>query len=809
MPRTPRHLTLLGASLLAAIPFTASAQDLQLGFLSQIGDELNIENAGAVDLDSEKSQITWKKAGSAPLNARFENTQIFANTLVFNAETQIVIAKGDVAVYKDGFVYRGQNIEYDINRDQLSANAIRSSLEPIYFDAGDFKTATKEISVLNMEDAYFTTHDSVDPNFRIKAKQVEIYPDDRIVFRNLTAYAGNLPVFYFPYLSQPFDGELGYTFAPGYSSSWGAYLLNQYGTLVGDHTIAKFHLDIRSTRGLAGGIDLISTRHRENDNFGEFKFYYANDSEPLTDSLGGSGATERLFNPPDSDRYRLNLQHRVYLPGPEESTFYVDLDINKLSDEFFYEDFFPAEFRVDPRPDNIINFVKRSDTGVLSLLTRFSANDFFQTDERLPEIAYDITRQPVFGNSGLFYESTTSFGLFTEDISSTQEQINRDRIDELEDQLALIDEIDENGDPTVASVLALDALNARQLDETPELELERLRLELDGASFTRFHTYHELLYPKVYGGWLSLTPRFGVGAQAYTSVEDRGDSNLSDDTRVLLHAGLDASFKLSKTYADVQNETFGVNGLRHIARPYVNISILDTDDQENNFRGVDRLVPSTRLRPLDVPRFTAVDDLNSWSIARVGFQNTLLTRRDNRNYAFAGLNTYVDVFFDDPEFDRSHSNLFNELFWRPLPWLRFTWDSQVPIGGGENADFTESIARVNFQPTDWWTFGVGHQLLQDHPFFEDSSLISFNTYARLSENWGVGMVHRYELDDGVLESQQYSIHRDLTSWTASFGAQIRDNRSSGQEFGLIFALTLKDFPQLSLPLSIDPSGGGE
>ncbi len=72
---------------------------------------------------------------------------------------------------------------------------------------------------------YFTTHDSVDPNFRIKAKEVSIYPEDRIVFRNLTAYAGKIPVFYFPYLSQPFDGELGYTFAPGYSSSWGAYLV--------------------------------------------------------------------------------------------------------------------------------------------------------------------------------------------------------------------------------------------------------------------------------------------------------------------------------------------------------------------------------------------------------------------------------------------------------------------------------------------------------------------------------------------------------------------------------------------------------
>ena len=64
---------------------------------------------------------------------------------------------------------------------------------------------------------------------------------------------------------------------------------------------------------------------------------------------------------------------------------------------------------------------------------------------------------------------------------------------------------------------------------------------------------------------------------------------------------------------------------------------------------------------------------------------------------------------------------------------------------------------------------------------------------------------RYELDDNTLEVQQYSIHRDMTSWTASLGALIRDNRGA-EEYGIIFALTLKEFPRVSIPLQLDPSG---
>jgi LPS-assembly protein len=47
------------------------------------------------------------------------------------------------------------------------------------------------------------------------------------------------------------------------------------------------------------------------------------------------------------------------------------------------------------------------------------------------------------------------------------------------------------------------------------------------------------------------------------------------------------------------------------------------------------------------------------------------------------------------------------------------------------------------------------------------------------------------------------IHRDLSSWVASFGAQIRDNLGGDTDMGVMFVLTLKNAPQVTLPAQFD------
>lgn len=678
---------------------------------------------------------------------KYGDVTIQADQIEFHQSSGNIFARDNVRIFKDGQVVDAEEIIYNINTGEMTTSDLKSALEPVYYSSDNIERPEEGTEgPITMFDSYFTTHDSANPNYHVKVKKLEVYPDDKIVMHGAKLYMGNTPVFWFPYFVQPMDAELGYYFTPGWNSAWGGFLLNRYGFMIGENHHAQAHLDVRSERGLAGGVEFFDRKFKDNDNIGRLNLYYANDSEP-TLSFNGRDRRDNT----SSDRYRINFQHRVYVPGSDDETFYLDFDINKLSDAFFYEDFFPSEFRIDPKPDNVVNLNKLFDQGEVSLTGRFQLNEFFQTDTRSPELAIDVIRTPI-GDTGFFYDGLTSFGLIDE---------------ELDDDSILAGLVDPSG-------------------------------------FNRFHTYHEFLFPFQLGGLLNVVPRAGAGYTNYSSFDIPGLTSLD---RTTTHAGVDLSFKMSKKSPHIVNRALGINGLLHVVRPYLNFSYVSTDDLTGRFSPIDRFTPTTRLRPIDMPLFTSIDDIRDWQIVRSGVSNRWYTKRNGASYEWLALNNYFDTYLEDPEFNRDFSNFFTDVEWRPLPWLTASTTTQLPLFDGA-MDFTELSSALTVMPTDWFEIGLRHYFINDHPFFQDSDLYTLTTYTRLSDNWGFSTAHRYESDDGTLEYQQYSIHRDLASWTASLGGIIRDNRDLENEYGVILSLTLKAFPKVSLPVDFQPGGLG-
>jgi LPS-assembly protein len=326
---------------------------------------------------------------------------------------------------------------------------------------------------------------------------------------------------------------------------------------------------------------------------------------------------------------------------------------------------------------------------------------------------------------------------------------------------------------------------------------ESLRSQLLDSSYVRFRTYQEISKPMMLGGFLSLTPQVGLGYSQYGAVDGPEDGL----GRTHLHAGVESSLKFSKDLGGYQNHAWGLDGMRHIFQPYAGWSLVSTDDFEPGDPGVDRLTPTTRPRPLDPVRFTAVDELQSWNVLRFGARNRLLTKRDGQSFEWLYLETYFDAFIEDPEGQRDYSNLYNNVRWQPVPWMNIDLETQFPIAAG-GSGFSELNTNMRFLPSDRFEFSFDYRWLNGHPILPDSTLVSIRTYTRLTGNWGIGTRHSMELDDGTLESQQYTLHRDLGNWVAGMGVTARDNRLE-QEYGLVFSLTLKDFPSVSLPFELD------
>ncbi len=597
-----------------------------------------------------------------------------------------------------------------------------------------------------------------------------------MVFSDVTLYVGKTPVFWFPYMYQSLQKDQGFIMRPGYESLWGAFLLTEYSFPVSNDLYGKFHFDLRSLRGAAVGLDFNyrdkSKSGSDYQSWGKFISYYANDTHPEENN------TAYARGDVPTDRYRVTLQGREYF----KDDLYLTVNINKLSDSLYLQDFVPAEFRLDPQPDNVIALTKWDENYTVTGIVRDQLNDFFQATERLPEVDWDVKRQQLF-DTGIFYEGDVGVSHLSENFA--------------------------DGAPT------------------PDY------------STTRLDSFIQFLYPKTYFGWLTFTPRVGFEGTYYSSSGDSGPTMFNPGFtttgqplfqtsqpqpttglinkegaifRPVITAGFEASFKLTKDFDQVETRKWGFDGLRHVIQPYTDFSYVYTNQNPNNVLQFDNLNPSTQLAPLDLSSFNSTDAVTDWTIWRLGARNRLETRRDNDVYDWLELDSYVDINLKEPEYpgityqQGTFSNFFNNLKWSPLPWFNTQIDSQVPLS---SKGFTEVIAAMNFQVDPNLKFTIGDNYIHNNPFFTNSNLIVFGTYFRLNDNWAFSAYEQYEMNDHTLQYQTYEIHRDLSSWVAAFGVYVRDNQvngAGGTDFGVTLTFTLKDFPSISSPISFDPQG---
>jgi len=726
--------------------------------------------------------------------------ELFADQAVADGKLKSITATGNVSIYQGNSLQRGSRVTYFWERKFLDTAGMRGSVGPVLMEAGKFTASTdsKGNQIFIGDEAGITTDDEENPGYWLRADRTTIYPGDKVTFRNLKVYAGDTPVFWLPYLSQPLDKELGYHFIPGGRSNWGAFLLNTYGIMLGGERdpvtgdnedawlLSKWHLDFRTSRGVGTGVDLVDTRVKENPNLGWLRLYYLRD---LDSSIQRSGIP-RL--PIDDDRYVTEFKYRVPFDLSDDAEWRVDFDLTKLSDQYYLEDFEPQVQRRNPYPDNTIGVYRNDGRSLASIVARVRVNDFYRSDERLPEIAFDQARAPLF-DWPVLHEGTTSLGWLSEQTSDpTRNAVIRPL-------LTL-----PAGDPRIPGLLSqlpsYERELVRQIRALPpgNDRIPSLTQQLLDPSFARFNTYQELSLPLNFGGWLHVTPEVAAGYRNYWNVA--GPANSFDSA--YLEAGAEASVKFSKDLGGYRDRVLGLDGLVHVFQPYSRWSVVSTDALDSTFPKIDRQTFATRPQTLDLGRFTAIDDIKDWNILRFGMRNRLLTRRDGQSYEWLYLNTYMDAFLQDPEhLGRESSNLYNDLRWRPLPWMALDLETQFPVVNA-GSGFSELATRLKFQPTDNLEFSIGYRLLNNHPVLIDSNQIDLRLYSRISDNWGLGMVQRWELDDATLEYEQYSLHRDLGSWVAGIGFNHRDNRVK-DEFGVMFTLTLKDFPSASLPLQVD------
>lgn len=747
----------LAALLLAAHGFAASPSEKTPPFAKpDLKAEVKIEVAddGTLRFD-QTTNIAYAEKDVVLTRGSLRLT---ADHVRYNSVTHDMWAEGNVHLYQGLMQWICEHLYYNFDTGQTILDKSRAFNYPFFIHGEKIEKVGEKYVVKN---GLVTTCDDPQPHWGLRARSMDFYPGDKVVARGVTLRVDDVPLFYLPHISRSLkNNRQTFEFEPGSNSRFGFYLLTSYNWYLDENLSGAYHADYRVKRGFAGGVD-VDYRYKVLGT-GKLITYYAHDTRPNSQSWTNPYETV------PKDRYRVAWQNQTKLR--EDITFKAN--VKRQSDSRVIEDFFRDEFRNEAQPQSTLEIEKYDPGYMISAWVRPPVSGVYTTTEQLPEVAIDVKRQQLFG-SPIYYDGSLTIAHLQKHFSS----------------------IDSNS-----------FIN-------PLIPYSQTR---DDYNVTRFDWLHQISYPQMYFGWLSVTPRAGVRQTWYSrTIAGSPAPGFTDggpqDGRVVFPLGLESSFKMSRVY-DVNDTFWDVHGLRHIIQPVVDGAYIPTPDTrpvnfyqfDSNGR-FDRNLATTRLLPNDFPANDQIDAIDRMQTVRAGIRNKLQTKRDGQSEDFLNVNVYGEWRGTSYPYltssgtyknQSSISDIYSEMEARPFRWLVLDFDSRT----SDKGDLLEANATIRFIKERKWEIAFSRRYIDDVDgiFGGNSDFYSMIAHVAITENWAIRAMYAIDTATDRAYMQEYSIIRDFHDWEVSLNLSNQEFGNGASEYNVYLACALKALPAMRL-----------
>lgn len=202
------------------------------------------------------------------VTVHYNEALITADSLQYDTESAQALFLGNVFYVDDEQELTGDSLHYDLNTgvslfDGMEAVLYSDGVEGPMFVTGQRVQAQE--GEVRMERATFTTCECEGdtPAYRFVARELEIYPNDRIIVRGATFYDHNVPLMYLPYLTLSLKEKTSRFDMPqiGYSERTGWYIKLTYNYVLKSGLYGAVLFDYFQKLGPGGGV-----RHTYVDN---------------------------------------------------------------------------------------------------------------------------------------------------------------------------------------------------------------------------------------------------------------------------------------------------------------------------------------------------------------------------------------------------------------------------------------------------------------------------------------------------------------------------------------------------------------
>lgn len=675
-----------------------------------------------LEFDEDSQRLVAR--GDARLD--FDNTRIRADRITYYQNFALADADGNVTISREGNRLIADRMSYDGEESIFAIDIFRTGQWP-YYVSGVSSGGTIADTTVSGATVYYGEPGPFVLNVSSDEVRLTEEGDRKYISMNgATFRVGSVPFFYLPafknYVREaPYLIDLN----AGSDSKFGVFMQTTTLFPVTPWLRAGANLDYYTKRGaLAGPTAQYHYDSSTQSISGALSTGYINDQgdSSLRD-------TDLVGQQIDSDRGFVEWRHKHHIgerfTGTASGSYWSDSEVTR--------DYRDSIFNENENPDNFAEAVYAGDNYMLSAFGRFRPNDFELVQERLPEIRYDLLPMAIF-NTGAYQQASASYARLRENFDLN--------------------------DPTLTT---------------------------DGES-DRFDFTYRVERPILLQDWLTFTPLAGARFTQYENQQiDRyfsGGLPIDDSySRGIYEVGFDLEARAYASYPTVNN-TWGIDGLRHLVRPVMSYRYFSNPDSDNKIATIDRQTFDLNRSIIDLNDLRNVDQIAETHLVRLGVENLFQTRAsDYGSTTLAALNFYQDILFEkNINYDGDEQDTFNatwvELVLNPAPWLKFDLASRFNT---ESLTLEELRTRTTLTSGEVWEIGLSTNLLNDR-------------------------INQYRLDFTYRINERYAFLSDvnLDSETGKFTKVSLGIRTRiGSTWELLYAVTFREGAQRESDVEFD------
>jgi hypothetical protein len=354
--------------------------------------------ADNIQFEREKRKII----GQGNVVVTYKDVKLQSDRAEVYTDTKKAFAEGHVTIIDGNSSLSAERAEYDFRNRTGSLPDATGYQYPWYTQGERLEQVSRD--EIRVQNGAATTCNLEFPHYEVTAKKVTVYPDDKIVLKNATVKVLGRKVFWLPYLTIPLDDRQSpIEIRTGYSDNYGFYVLTAKDFSLTKNVKLKGHVDYRTKRGIAGGVDV--GYHVANFGRGKIITYLADDKRaPTAVASPDPAATDSnpFIDRREDTRYRMTLRHRTDF----EPRTNLIVNWHELSDEFLIQEFFQREERKEARPRSQVILTRtRDDYGMFTEVAK-RTNKFFSEIEKLPRLNFTWKNQPLFDTRFLYKHET-------------------------------------------------------------------------------------------------------------------------------------------------------------------------------------------------------------------------------------------------------------------------------------------------------------------------------------------------------------------------------------------------------------------